>query len=163
VRTRLRWAALAAVLLTAWDVSMDPAMVATTHWVWQLRPLTGMSTFERIVHGGHYYGMPLTNWMGWLLTGFVVAFAMLSLVRPTEWAARVSPTRFPLALYAINGVLPVAICVGRGMTWAVVAGVIAMAVPLVLAMHSRRVDRETEARAPGVESRDSAAVALSGH
>ena len=88
--------------------------------------------------------MPLTNWLGWLLTGLVVARAMLAIVPPTRWAAQVAPSRLPLALYAANGVLPILICIGRGMWWAVVLGSLAMAVPLLLAM--RRPSRVPAAR-----------------
>ena len=141
-RTRWRWAAIAAVVLTAWDVSMDPAMVATTHWVWQLPPTEGASSLRRLFLTGFFYGMPLTNWLGWLLTGFLVARAMLAIVPPSAWATRVAPSRLPLVLYAANGVLPLLICIGRGMWWAVLFGAVAMGVPLLLAM--RR-----PARAPG--------------
>ena len=40
-RTRWRWAAVAALVLTAWDVSMDPAMVSTAHWLWHHPPAGG--------------------------------------------------------------------------------------------------------------------------
>jgi putative membrane protein len=143
-RTKWRWAAAAALVLTAWDVSMDPAMVATTHWLWHLPPLEGASAFRRVFLTGFFYGMPPTNWLGWLLTGFVVARAMLAIVPPTGWAASVSPSRLPLALYAANGVLPLLICAGRGMWWAVVLGAAAMGVPLLLAV--RRPTRATAAR-----------------
>ncbi|MEP6779747.1 MAG: carotenoid biosynthesis protein, partial [Gemmatimonadaceae bacterium] len=33
-RSRWWWAFVGGFVLTAWDVSMDPAMVSTTHWVW---------------------------------------------------------------------------------------------------------------------------------
>lgn len=113
---RWRWAALAGVVLTLWDVSMDPAMVATAHWVWHVP--------------GFFYGMPLSNWIGWLLTGTVVARVMLAFVPPTAWRDRVSPSRFPLVLYAINGVMPIVICFSRGLTGAAVLGTLAMVVPL---------------------------------
>lgn len=132
--TRWRWAAVAALVLTAWDVSMDPAMVATTHWLWHLPAVEGASPLRRVFLGGYWYGMPLTNWLGWLLTGFVVARAMLAIVPPSRWAARVSPSRLPLVLYAANGVLPLLICVGRGLWGAALLGALAMAVPLVLAV-----------------------------
>ena len=138
-RTRWRWAAVAALVLTAWDVSMDPAMVATTHWLWHLPALDGAFPLQRLFLTGFFYGMPLTNWLGWLLTGFVVARAMLAIVPPTRWASRVSPSRLPLVLYAANGVLPLLICAGRGMWWAVLLGTIAMGVPLILAL--RRTER----------------------
>jgi putative membrane protein len=156
-RTRWRWAAVAAVVLTAWDVSMDPAMVATTHWVWQLPATEGASPIRRLFLTGFFYGMPLTNWLGWLLTGLIVARAMLAIVPPSRWAARVSPSRLPLVLYAANGVLPLLICIGRGMWWAVLFGTAAMAIPLVLAMR-----RPEPARAPRREAPRVAGVAANG-
>ncbi|HEX2719201.1 MAG TPA: carotenoid biosynthesis protein [Gemmatimonadaceae bacterium] len=124
-RGRLRWAMAAGLVLTAWDVSMDPAMsYATPHWIWHVR--------------GFFYGMPLLNWFGWWLTGSVVAFAMLSIVRPRAVAARVSPSQAPLLLYAVNGVFPIAICARHGLWWAAALGTLAMAVPLVLAVRARR-------------------------
>lgn len=132
--SKWRWAAIAALVLTAWDVSMDPAMVATTHWLWHLPSQEGASVVRRVFLTGFFYGMPLTNWLGWLLTGLVVARAMLALVPPSAWAERVSPSRLPLVLYAANGVLPLLICAGRGMWVAVVLGAAAMALPLVLAL-----------------------------
>ena len=142
--SKWRWAAVAALVLTAWDVSMDPAMVATTHWLWHLPSLEGASALRRVFLTGFFYGMPLTNWLGWLLTGLVVARAMLAIVPPSRWAERVSPSRVPLVLYAANGILPLLICAGRGMWWAVTLGAAAMALPLVLAV--RRPIRARAAR-----------------
>lgn len=123
--SKLRWAALAGLALTAWDVSMDPAMsFATPHWIWHTR--------------GFFYGMPLLNWFGWWLTGSVVARAMLAILPPSVFAARVAPTRFPLVLYAVNGIFPVAICLRHELWWAAGLGTLAMAVPLVLAVRARR-------------------------
>ena len=120
LRTRLRWSACAGIVLAAWDVSMDPAMsFATAHWIWHTR--------------GFFYGMPLLNWFGWWLTGSVIAFAMLSIVRPSEVAARVSPSRLPPLLYAVNGIFPIAICARHGLWWAAGLGALAMAIPLALA------------------------------
>jgi uncharacterized membrane protein len=115
---------------------MDPAMVATTHWLWHLPGVEGASVVRRIALSNLFYGMPLTNWLGWLLTGFVVARVMLAIVPPRRWAERVSPTRLPLVLYAVNGILPIMICVGRGLWWAVALGGAAMALPLVLALRA---------------------------
>jgi len=47
-------------------------------------------------------------------------------------------------LYAANGVLPLLICIGRGMWWAVLLGTVAMGIPLLLAM--RRPVSASEAR-----------------
>ena len=145
-RNKWKWAAVAALVLTAWDVSMDPAMVSTTHWLWNLPPAAGQSLVRRLALSDLFYGMPLTNWLGWLLTGFVVARVLLAIVPPSQWAARVSPTTLPLVLYAVNGIFPILICVGRGMWWAVVLGTAAMALPLALALRPRRAERVGERR-----------------
>jgi putative membrane protein len=134
------WAAIAGLVLTAWDVSMDPAMVRTGHWLWHLAPAGEQTALQRAFVSDAFYGMPLSNWLGWLLTGTIVARVMLAIVPPAAWVAEVSPARFPLALYAVNGVLPIVICARYGMTWAAVLGTAAMALPLALAMrrHARR-------------------------
>jgi uncharacterized membrane protein len=149
--TRWRWAAVAAMVLTAWDVSMDPAMVATTHWLWHLPPTEGASLVRRVFLSPLFYGMPITNWLGWLLTGLVVARVMLAIVPPTAWAKRVSPSRFPLVLYGANAVLPLLICAGRGMWWAVLFGTLAMATPLALAWRrAPQVTRDTRRDHPRI-------------
>ena len=71
--TRWRWAAIAGLVLVAWDVSMDPAMVRTTHWIWGNGemfsalglPAWAVAFFSKDV----FYGMPLSNWFGWYVTG----------------------------------------------------------------------------------------------
>ena len=131
---RWRWAAVGAFVLTAWDVSMDPAMVSTTHWLWHLPPPNTGSALHRLFLADLFYGMPVTNWLGWLLTGCIVARVMLAIVPPSMWAARVSPSRTPLALYAANGIFPILICAGRGMWWAAGLGALAMGIPLGIAL-----------------------------
>ena len=102
---------LAALGLVAWDVLMDPAMSAAFRfWSWH--------------QGGEYHGMPLVNWAGWMLTGLVLAAAVL---RWTGDAWRATGTgRLPLVLYALNGLFPFALALQRGMTGAALAGGAAM-------------------------------------
>jgi putative membrane protein len=124
--SRVAWAFCAGAILTAWDVAMDPAMSkATTHWLWHT--------------DGFFYGMPLTNWIGWFLTGSVVARAMLAVVPPERFATQVSPSRLPLVIYAINGVMPIAICFRHELWWAGLLGLAAMGVPLLLARRSEHL------------------------
>jgi putative membrane protein len=144
-RERWRWALVAGLILTAWDVSMDPAMVRTTHWIWHLAPPAQQSALGRIFASDVFYGMPLSNWLGWLLTGTLVARAMLAIVPPSAFAGRVSPGRFPLVLYAVNGLLPITICVRQGMWWAGVGGAVAMAIPLALAVRRGAPTRRSRA------------------
>jgi len=143
------WAVVGGVVLTAWDVSMDPAMVRTTHWLWHLPPAAEQTALGRFLVSDLFYGMPLSNWLGWLLTGMVVARAMLAIVPPSEWRRRVSPSNFPLVLYAVNGVLPVAICIRQGMVWAAVFGALAMLVPLALAVRAGSPARRVAERGGG--------------
>jgi uncharacterized membrane protein len=49
---------LSAVVMTAWDLPMDPQMSGSGHWVWE--------------QGGAFFGVPLQNFAGWLLTTFTV-------------------------------------------------------------------------------------------
>jgi uncharacterized membrane protein len=124
--SKTRWAFCAGAILTAWDVAMDPAMSkATTHWLWHTE--------------GFFYGMPLSNWIGWFLVGSIVARAMLAIVPPELFAERVSPSRLPLAIYAINGIMPIAICFRHDLWWAGILGVAAMGTPLAFARRSGRL------------------------
>lgn len=56
-RTLLAASALGALVMTAWDVAMDPMMVANAHWVWEV--------------DGAFFGVPLQNYWGWWLTIFL--------------------------------------------------------------------------------------------
>lgn len=64
--SRLRWpfllaqSAIAAMVMTAWDTVMDPSMTASGYWIWS--------------HPGPYYGVPLHNFAGWLLTTLTIYF-----------------------------------------------------------------------------------------
>jgi uncharacterized membrane protein len=64
-RATLRWtiwlAALSALAMTAWDLVMDPLMVSGGHWVWKV--------------AGAYFGIPVHNYAGWLVTTFCVYLA----------------------------------------------------------------------------------------
>ena len=148
--SRWWWALVAGVVLTAWDVSMDPAMVKTAHWMWFIPDLSTASPLARLLGSPLFYGMPLTNWLGWLLTGILVARAMLALVPPSVWAARVAPERFPLVLYAVNGLLPLAICFAQDMVPAGILGTLAMGLPLWAAMRAGRAPAAAPARVGAV-------------
>ncbi len=59
-------AALGGLAMTAWDVIMDPIMVAGGHWVWDV--------------DGAYFGIPLQNFWGWWLTVFT-SYALYLIAR----------------------------------------------------------------------------------
>jgi putative membrane protein len=49
---------LGAMTMTAWDLAVDPVFTEFGFWVW--------------VDGGPYFGVPLHNFAGWLLTTFTI-------------------------------------------------------------------------------------------
>lgn len=51
-------ALLSALTMTGWDMVMDPPMIRGGAWVWH--------------DGGPYFGVPLQNYVGWVLNTFVI-------------------------------------------------------------------------------------------
>lgn len=90
-----RWAValLGAFLMTAWDLPLDPNLVANGFWVWDAP--------------GAYFGVPLQNFVGWFVTTFVVYVAYLEFARRRPAAPRglVGPGLLAqaLAVYAVSG------------------------------------------------------------
>jgi uncharacterized membrane protein len=58
---------IGAAALTAWDLFLDPQMVAEGYWRWARR--------------GRYRGIPISNYFGWFVTGLGV-MALLEVVLP---------------------------------------------------------------------------------
>ncbi len=134
--SRWWWSLIGGALLTAWDVVLDPAMVKTVHWLWNPPDLTQAHPFIRFIGEPIFFGMPITNWMGWFLTGVLVSRVMLWLIPPTTWRQAVAPFRFPVVLYALNGLLPIAICLRQDMVPAGLIGLAVMGIPAWLAWRS---------------------------
>jgi putative membrane protein len=80
---------LAAALLVAWDLLLDPAMSkVTSYWIWG--------------DTGSYYGMPWSNLFGWAVTGLML-FVILNKLAPEPRTA----LRFAVSVYFVNFALPV--------------------------------------------------------
>jgi len=75
-------AAVGGLAMTAWDLVMDPIMVAGGHWVWD----DLLSKSNRA-----YHGIPLHNFWGWWLTVFTT-FAVYLLISGN--ASKTSAARF---------------------------------------------------------------------
>ena len=123
--TRLvRLAAVSAVVMSLWDLVIDPILSGPSvrAWIWET--------------GGPYFGIPIQNYVGWLLTTFTVYLAYRALER------RFAPdplgpvttgiAALPVATYAVmlasdllSGVAPAGLAV---------VGVAAMGVPVVVAV-----------------------------
>jgi uncharacterized membrane protein len=136
-RTKWRWALLAGAVLTAWDVPMEVQMtnVAPVHWVWELEKVPAW--VPEWLAGPLFHGMPLSNWLGWYVTGVLISRLMLAIVPPTAWRREVAPFAFPLLVYAVNAVMPIATVARHGYWGAAIAGALAMGVPLWMAVRAR--------------------------
>ena len=61
--SRPRWAfvLLSALAFTAWDLFLDPQMVGWGFWVWE--------------SPGAYFGIPLSNYLGWIVVSAIITLA----------------------------------------------------------------------------------------
>jgi uncharacterized membrane protein len=95
-------AAVGGLAMTAWDLVMDPFMVAGGHWIWEVK--------------GAYFGIPLQNFWGWWLTIFTT-FALYGLFRgkPKE-AASGRFDGWAIGAYAVMmfGIVSLWLAGGRG-------------------------------------------------
>src|SRR5215210_2047632 len=66
-RHRVFWVLSAAVLLTLVDGVLDPGAASLGFWVWP--------------EGGPYYGVPVSNYLGWLFSSSLAAAILLALGR----------------------------------------------------------------------------------
>jgi putative membrane protein len=77
------------VAMTAWDVVMDPMMVAGGHWVWEA--------------AGAYFGIPLQNFFGWWLTTFAALTVYLAFGRGVKASQAPALDRLAVVSYLATG------------------------------------------------------------
>lgn len=82
--------ALGSVLLTAWDLVLDPAMSQAPFPFWQ---------FQEV---GEFFGMPYRNLVGWMGTGFLFMSIGAFLWRRTPIILSRSQLTVPLIVYLTN-------------------------------------------------------------
>lgn len=82
--------ALGALLLTAWDFVLDPAMSQTSVPFWE---------FEEV---GAFFGMPYRNLAGWMGTGALFMSVAVVLWRKTPIRFEPSELGLPLIVYLVN-------------------------------------------------------------
>ena len=122
-------ALVAAIVMTAWDAVMDPGMSASGNWVWE--------------QGGAYFGVPLHNYAGWLLTTFIVYCGAGLLWRQrrsdVSGSTMVVFAALPIIVYAlqaVNFMLPSRVAALQ------VVAVFAMGLPSLLALIRVTVPQE---------------------
>jgi len=125
---------IGSILLTAWDVVLDPGMshssLSLQYWVWE--------------QTGPYMGMPLVNFLGWLVTG-ALFMSVASLLDHRLASLQVEDVKLPMTLYASNLLFAIGICAGTGLWLPAVIGVFILAAtafavlrPVTLAPDMRR-------------------------
>jgi len=82
--------ALGAVALTAWDLFLDPQMVGEGFWEWP--------------GGGFYRGIPLSNYVGWLVVS-VVLMAVFSVTAPGARSTVAAAAYLLMAVMEVLGFL----------------------------------------------------------
>jgi putative membrane protein len=116
-RRRSQWlfVTVSALAFTAWDLFLDPQMVAWGYWVWE--------------QPGAYFGIPVVNYAGWLLSA-----ALLTLiVRPA-----INPSLSLLVIYTITWALQsIGLALFWGMPGPALAGFLGMGVFVLLAWRAR--------------------------
>jgi len=82
---------LSAVVMTAWDLVVDPYLSGPTEraWIWE--------------EGGQYFGVPLHNFGGWLLTTFTIYFLFQLLSERKFQISRSRPVSTPIILLPLIG------------------------------------------------------------
>jgi uncharacterized membrane protein len=77
---------IASFIMVAWDLSMDPTSSTIQHlWIWE--------------QGGGYFGVPLTNFLGWFFTVYVV-FQLFALFLRFRKAVHEETRPMPRSYYA---------------------------------------------------------------
>lgn len=114
---RFLWiAAVGGVIMTAWDLSMDPVMVAGGHWIWEV--------------DGAYFGIPLQNYWGWWLTSFCSLLVYQLIVnrrsRGIPFTKESIPDRWAIIAYALMSASTVIVALLTGLSGPGLVGIFAL-------------------------------------
>lgn len=133
-RNALGVTAVGALALTTWDVFLDPQMVAAGHWRW-FHPEPGLPLIP---------GIPLTNYLGWLVVSAVVLGTLNALLRRPDRPSAPAATLY-LWVY-LSSVLAHAVFFGLPGS-AVTGGILmgAVAIPFAITLARGRGRPVTEA------------------
>jgi uncharacterized membrane protein len=114
-RWRIATAVVGSLAMTAWDLAMDPMMVAGGHWVWD--------------EPGAYFNIPIHNYAGWWVTIFVVFFLffIIGKITPAN-LVMVDPSydRQATLSYAITGLSTIIVDIQIGLAGPALVGIFAM-------------------------------------
>jgi uncharacterized membrane protein len=124
--------AVGALALTAWDVFLDPQMVAAGHWQWS-DPSPGLPLVP---------GIPLTNYVGWLLvSAVVIALLNGALGRHDGPSAPAAALYLWVYFSSVLGHLVFFGLPGSAVTGGLLMGTVAVPFAVVLLRRARRTGR----------------------
>ena len=122
-------AAVGGIIMTAWDLVMDPIMVQAGHWIWD-GPLS-----SRI-----YFGIPLQNFWGWWLTTFMTYCAYLFVVdKLVKTNIQDLSERTPVLMYIIVGTSSILSAFFMDLGGPALIGIFAMLPWMILGMRKMEV------------------------
>jgi putative membrane protein len=127
VRTKtnhpLQLVALTTVLLTAFDLVLDPAAVVMGFWSWP--------------QGGWWYGIPLSNYAGWMLSGVVGSLVLSGTMKEEKQSSWFALEAFALVLRS-SLAFWIGVCFFAGLVGPVLVGVVLLGMSffLPLARHA---------------------------
>jgi putative membrane protein len=114
--------------MTAWDLVMDPLMVAANHWVWEI--------------DGAYFGVPLQNFLGWFLTALVILLLFLLITRMNPQISQGKESgnfnRMAISSYAILGGSTILLAFNNKLEGPALAGLFAMLPWILVAWWNNR-------------------------
>lgn len=125
----LALASISGLIMAAWDVVMDPIMVADKNWVWDIK--------------GEFFGVPLQNYWGWWLTVFTTFVIYLLVTRNQPSAKEAWFDRLALIAFMITGYGNIINAIAGGLSGPGLAGFFALTPWVILAwirMGTQRID-----------------------
>ncbi|GEM_PF-162829 len=117
---RIGGIALGSLLLTAWDLVLDPAMSQTEFPFWQFQ------------EPGVFFGMPYRNLAGWMGTGALFMAVAAFLWRRNPPVLKRSQLTVPIVTYLINFAFGAIITLNAGFTVPIALGLSLGVVPVFL-------------------------------
>lgn len=132
IRASRLTALLATALFVYLDIVIDPVALEGHHWF--------LGQIYGYPHGGLYFGVPLSNFAGWFLTGGLMVFALqridgtLAAWRVPDLSGRRSPWRFMIGpgLYSAVLVFNLAVTFLIGQRFMAVVGIFIVLLPALL-------------------------------
>ena len=124
------FAVVGAFVMTAWDLVMDPVMVAADHWVWEI--------------DGAYFGIPLQNFLGWFLTALIILLLFLVIGRLNPQISKGKESnnfnRLAILSYAILGGSTILLAFNNQLGGPALAGLFAMTPWILVAWWAGKQD-----------------------